>query len=234
MDNVSRHGGDGGMERNITVTNEPSLVLRDKALHASLAGSVFEYDEQREQIIKAPEYICEARSEKDKHTRLRMMTAQILAKIQMRVREKRDSKDLDDKEIVMEYADILNKMSSCNIVKVFSVYENTALNRGANFVSVGTRIVKEKERDDQPYEDVKSDVITGPESGFSDALFAAEENGYRKLNCTAYWDFTRALALAYRVGYIDANRVVQIDNRTIRAEDTKNEEERMRGKRSGR
>lgn len=202
---------------------EPSTFMRFFGVLSSTVEGRFSFNITQTLIMLSSQWIAEGSTQQDIHERYSSSTNIIMAAIGPLVDEYEGE---DAEEVMKEYLGIENEMNSCDIVEV-DISANPNPKDMTEF-KVRTKVSQcemETARDGTStmvcrtkLNDIDSMVICKREN-YNDGVLCATENGYRRVNCTARRTYYRALKLAFKIGYLGAERPLEVEGLGPKPED---------------
>jgi hypothetical protein len=203
---------------------ETSTFLRYMSVCAATSEGDFKFDESKAMIKTSHLWIAEAKSEEELNHRYSSATFFIMAVLSPLIERDKGS----NKDLVELFTEIEQQFATCDIVTVRSDQEGLNTSREMRIQCFTTH----KDPRDQKTgikEVPNSELICNVED-YAIALEAQRENGYRRINCTAKSLYYKAMKLAYLSGYIKPEESLNLRSTTARADESRKEENSMRGR----
>jgi len=196
---------------------EPSTFMRFFEILAGKVSGRFSLDITRSVILLSSQWIAEGPNQQNMHDRYSTSTHLIMAAIYPIIRSMDDGEK--KKEAMDEYESIEKIMNSCDIVEV-------AVVGGVNVKDTNEfRLVTKVSESDEDgsckttLHELKSTVVC-KQSNYNDGVMAASENGYRRVNCAARRMYYRALKLAFSIGYLNAEKPLEVEGEGVSQKQT--------------
>jgi hypothetical protein len=202
-----------------------TILLEYFDVVASRSEGELIFDNVKEQINLSPLEIGNSLKEKFMYFKFRTSTMNIMAHISTTIDELRDKHDKTDreKELVDEYDGLDGEMASCNQVIIKAIQSDAG---GViefdiqTWVTVRTEYeINGKKKYKMVPEQVPNGNIKCSPDQYLRGVELAEENGYRRLNCTAGYNFYKALKMAVRCKFISKTDVTKIKASGPKTED---------------
>jgi hypothetical protein len=190
-----------------------SVFLEYYGITAGRSEGDMAFDGVKEQIKLASADIAISKSEKERYFKLSTSTLLIMAAISKMVNDKREANE--NNPLVKKYDELEGILDACNLITIgFDTSESAYSYKLSTFVS-------KKEDDHKEHESIESGAMEVKYDGLQHAISLAEENGYRRLNCSASSNFFKALSLAFKIGFLTNEDVTMVKAKIVRPEEFK-------------
>lgn len=208
-----------------TTQYQPEPLPRTRAMSATLAmyqaalahphDATFNFDHVRVQIQMAADEVAMARTEKEMFFQYTAKAVLICAALYPHVHRKKDAKLLE------RYEEVKAQLKACHegYIQVTRNETGKLVDYTLSVMIPGTKLPSD-EADDEEEEDggnegMQSGTVQCDPSNFDVAKIVAEENLYRRLNCTARHIFYEALEMAFETDLLGMNDQISLPSNKI-------------------